>query len=166
MLTSRSWHKEPMEECTWKHSAHEKWGDNLFQGNIGLITGKYGNIQICFFKNVYSFWEREREREREGECARVWGRDRDRGRARIPSWLHTQREVQHGAWSHHWEIMTWAKIKSQTLNWLSTQAPWEALKFELGGSIVCWRCTQTFAPDCPGPNLDSGYEQCDQRRLL
>ena len=96
MLTSRSWRKEPMEECTWKHFAHEKWGNNLFQGNIGLITGKYGNIQICFFKNVYSFWERERERERGRMCTSVGEGQRQRESKNSKLAPHSERSPTRG----------------------------------------------------------------------
>ena len=65
---------------------------------------------------IYLFWERERERERERGRE---GRGRERGRERIPSRLHTQCRAQCRTQSHHAEIMTWAKIKSQILNWLS-----------------------------------------------
>ena len=42
---------------------------------------------------------------------------------RILSMLHTQHGVQYGAQFHNPEVMTWAKIKSQTLNHLSRGAP-------------------------------------------
>jgi len=41
------------------------------------------------------------------------GRSRERGR------LPTECRAQSRAWSHNPEIMTWAEIKSQMLNWLS-----------------------------------------------
>ena len=55
-----------------------------------------------------------------------WGVEgRDRGRERIPNRLHAQCRAGRGAPSHNLEIMTWAKIKSQMLNWLSHPgAPW------------------------------------------
>lgn len=37
----------------------------------------------------------------------------------ILSRLHTQWKAQRGVWSHDLEIMTWAEIKSWTLNWLN-----------------------------------------------
>ena len=62
--------------------------------------------------------EREREREREKEQASRWGVER--GRQRIPSRLHTvNTEPDAGLKLTNFEIMTWAKIKSQTLNRLS-----------------------------------------------
>ena len=50
----------------------------------------------------------------------MWeGRDKKRGRERIPNRLHPQHKYQCGAWSHNHETMTWAEVKSQTINWLS-----------------------------------------------
>ena len=43
------------------------------------------------------------------------GRVGQTGRKRITSWLLSEHGAQHGARSHDPEIMTWAKIKSQTL---------------------------------------------------
>ena len=50
------------------------------------------------------------------------GRGKEKGRERILSRLHSQHRAQCGVQSHDREIMTWAKIESQTLNWLSHQA--------------------------------------------
>ena len=63
------------------------------------------NIQyaVIFFKIIYLFWERERERER--ECT-------SRGGA-------ISMETDAGLDTTDREIMTWAKIQSQMLNWLS-----------------------------------------------
>ena len=48
------------------------------------------------------------------------GRGRKRGRKRIPSRLHTvSTEPDMGLKLTNCEIMTWAEIKSRTLNWLS-----------------------------------------------
>ena len=55
------------------------------------------------------FIEREREREREHE--HEWYRGKERGKERIRSRLCTV-STKH-------EIITWAQIKSQMLNWLS-----------------------------------------------
>ena len=55
---------------------------------------------------------REKKRERERPCVHRWG-EGQRERKRISSGLPTE----HGA--RCWEILTWAKIKSWTLNWLS-----------------------------------------------
>ena len=46
-------------------------------------------------------------------------REREKERERILSRLHAQCWTQSGAWSHDHKIMTWAKIKSRTLNQLS-----------------------------------------------
>ena len=47
------------------------------------------------------------------------GRGRWRRRMRISSRLHAEHRAWCGGQSHHPETMTWAKIKSQTLSWLS-----------------------------------------------
>ena len=59
-----------------------------------------------------------REREREiGNAVRRGQRKRER--ERLSSWLPTEHRVGGRAASQDPEIMTWAKIKSQSLNWLS-----------------------------------------------
>ena len=50
---------------------------------------------------------------------RGWGRGRRWGRERNLSRLHTQHRDQCAAWFHNSEIMTWAKVKSQVVNWLN-----------------------------------------------
>ena len=51
-------------------------------------------------------------------------RERERGRERIPSRLHAVRTEPNMELNPMiLEIMTWATIKSQTLNWLSHWAP-------------------------------------------
>ena len=45
--------------------------------------------------------------------------ERERKRGRILSRLHTQRGAQRDAWSQNSGIITWAKIKSWTINWPS-----------------------------------------------
>ena len=58
--------------------------------------------------------------EREGESASREGAERERGRERIPRRLHAvSREPRAGLKLMNREIMTWAQIKSRTLNWLS-----------------------------------------------
>ena len=47
----------------------------------------------------------DRKREWVGEGERIWGR------------FHTKHWMWHGAQSHNQEIMTWAKMKGQMLNW-------------------------------------------------
>ena len=64
---------------------------------------------LYYFFNVFIFileleWAR-RGAEGEGE--------------RVSSRLPAEHGAQQGAQSHHTEIMTWAKIKSQIFNWLS-----------------------------------------------
>ena len=72
------------------------------------------NFQVFFFS---LFISRERRRKEE------WGRGRKRGRDRIPSRLCTISSEPHaGLYPTNCEIMTWAKIKSWTLNWLSHPA--------------------------------------------
>ena len=48
---------------------------------------------------------------------------------RILSRLHSQHGAQWRAWSHNLEIMTWAEIKSWTLDWLSHPATLGGLQF-------------------------------------
>ena len=68
----------------------------------------YYIMSSFFFKKDLFILEREREQERAG-----------RGAERISSRL----PIEYGAWcgaqSQDPEIMTWAKIKSQLINWLS-----------------------------------------------
>ena len=45
----------------------------------------------------------------------TWVRGREEGE-RISSQLHVEREAWHGAPSHNPEVVTWAKVKNQTLN--------------------------------------------------
>ena len=67
-----------------------------------------------FLKFIYLFWERE------SACAQVGEGWRERDRERIPSRLHTvSAEPDRGLWLTKQEIMTWAEIKGQRLNWLS-----------------------------------------------
>ena len=75
---------------------------------------------LLFFSFLFkSVRERERERESESEHTRKKGR----GRERILSRLHAQCRAWCRAQSHEPGIVTWAEIKSQTLNWLSHQVP-------------------------------------------
>ena len=69
-------------------------------------------LTLVFWIFIYLFGERERERERES----TW----ERGRERISSRLHAiSAEPDRGLKPTNPKIMTWAEIKSQTLNWLS-----------------------------------------------
>ena len=62
------------------------------------------------FLSIYFFWERLRG------GVEGW---RERERERILKRLQAQHRAWHRAWSHHPEIMTWAEIKSWTVNQLS-----------------------------------------------
>ena len=84
---------------------------NLWELNIEVKLGYF-----CFF---IFFLILEIEKEREGGREQVRAGERSRGRERISSKFHAQRGVWHGAQFHDSGITTWAKIKSQSLNWLS-----------------------------------------------
>ena len=59
-------------------------------------------------------------------------------RERISSRLRTQHRDRLGVWSHNAEIMTWVKVKSRRLKWLSHPgAPWRILFLTLS----CQRCS-------------------------
>ena len=85
--------------------------------NLGKLLSKPVTLHFSpdyfnFFFNVY-FWERERKRAREGQ---------ERGKHRIHSRFQARdvsTEPDAGLELMNHEIMTWAKIKSQTLNRLS-----------------------------------------------
>ena len=64
---------------------------------------------ISILKNIYlCIWEWEKER------------GRDRGRERIPTRSHAiSTEPDAELEPTNWEIMTWTRIRSRTLNWLS-----------------------------------------------
>ena len=51
-------------------------------------------------------------------------RQKERGRERIPSQLHTQHEARHGAQTQDCEIMMWAKSRVGHLTHGATQVPW------------------------------------------
>ena len=77
-------------------------------------------LNIFIFLKKYIFFlfiERKREKERV---------QRQRERDRTPGRCYTEYSAWHRAWSHDPEIMTWAKIKSQThlTDW-ATQVPWK-----------------------------------------
>lgn len=68
--------------------------------------------------NIY--FERERERERMREREHKQGRGRERGKERLPNWLHTvSAEPNTGLDLMNRGIMTWAETGSQTLHRLS-----------------------------------------------
>lgn len=68
--------------------------------------GKISDIISFFFLRIYLFiWERVGENRRGG----AEGENHKRLPPEDRAWCR--------AWSHHPEMMTWAKIKSQTLNW-------------------------------------------------
>ena len=70
----------------------------------------YPSVYLSIYSSIH-FYFRERASTSEGNGQRE--------RERILNRLHTQHRAQHRARSHNSQIMTWAKIKSQTLNWLS-----------------------------------------------
>ena len=74
--------------------------------------------KVFLFLLMFTYFERERERER--ERVGQWGEGTQRGRERITSRLHAVRaEPDAGLHLMNFGIMTWAKIKSWTLNRLS-----------------------------------------------
>ena len=58
---------------------------------------------------------------------------------RKTSRLLTEKEAQCGAWSQHPEIMTWAEIKSQILNWFSHPGAPGGLPFLTIFLLVPWK---------------------------
>ena len=82
---------------------------------------------IFFFKLIYLFWERQRENK--------WGRGRESGRDRIPSrFCAVSMESDVGLKLTNHEILTWAEIKSRTLNWVShADAPLHVFLKECSG---------------------------------
>ena len=79
-------------------------------------------------KNVYYYliWSLalifiilERERQHMSMRSGWEGRGRARKGERILSRLHAHHRAGHGAGSYHPNIMTWAEIRSQRLNWLN-----------------------------------------------
>ena len=66
-------------------------------------------MPVNFFKALFFLfiWEREQARGRTDGDRETWSR------------LPTEHRAQHGTQSQDPEIMTWAEIKSQLLNWLS-----------------------------------------------
>ena len=82
-------------------------------------------FSIClFFKFIYLFWKRQRQ------CKSGRGRNRGRERESQPG---SKLPVQSLTWSlNSWncEIMTWAKTKSRSLNWLSQPGTPEMFSFD------------------------------------
>ena len=75
------------------------------------------NFCLCIY-----FWERERdrdrdtERERDSSCAQAGG-EAEREERKVPSRLHNvSAEPTTGPDPRNCQIITWAEIKSQTLN--------------------------------------------------
>ena len=74
-----------------------------------------------FFKFIYLFWERQTEQ--------VGKRQRERGRERIPSRLHTtSAEPYVGLKLTNREMVTWAKVRHLT-DWATQVPPFSFLKF-------------------------------------
>ena len=69
---------------------------------------------------MFIYFERERERKRERECTGKWQREREREweRENFKQNFCTSAEPDVGLDLTKCEIMTWAEIKSQTLNQL------------------------------------------------
>ena len=111
------------------------WCKSSNLSNLTLFSHLLTNIDITetsmelFIPSpqATSFWKRERKRDwkQSGEG------QRERKRERIPSWLHNvSTEPDVGLDLMICEILTWAKIKSRMLNWLSHQgAPMIILLF-------------------------------------
>ena len=105
-------------------------------GQLSLIISRWFLFNfILYLKFIYFERERERERHREGE--------------RFPSRFHTVgSEPNMGLELMNHEIVTWAKIKSRTLNRLRHPgAPfflWSLWIF----SSNCWTCFFIFALKC------------------
>ena len=80
-----------------------------------------------FLKSLFTYFEREKETAWAGERARK--RATERKGQRTPSKLHTvSTELNVGLDLMNYEIMTWAEIKTQRLNW-ATQVPLKADDF-------------------------------------
>ena len=86
---------------------HSGQGQLSWQGQ--WVFSLKNHFKNCFLK-FYLFWEKERESVCTG------GAESEGERERIPSRLHT---VSVGLEPTNHEIMTWAEIKNQALNWLS-----------------------------------------------
>ena len=78
---------------------------------ISIISFQLGDLSYCFLFCLFLFLESERAWAGEGEGQR--GRKRER-ESQCWAWSPMCR-----AWSHDPEIMTWAEIKSWSLNWMS-----------------------------------------------
>ena len=71
------------------------------------------------FFSLFIYLEREREWERESEHAETKGqRDREGENPKQALYFSVEPEMEFQP-MNHCEIMTWAEIKSWTLNWLS-----------------------------------------------
>ena len=96
---------------------------------MSLCHTSYDNFpanNFSVFLSLFILWERQRERERERErqrqrqSTRAGEGQRERERERIPRRLCiVSTESNMGLKPMNHEIMTWAKVKSWTVNWLS-----------------------------------------------
>lgn len=85
-------------ECLQASQEHYQYFSTNFKAYYEILhRNTYKEIFFLFFE------EEEEQRDRE----------------RILSSLCAQHRAQHGAQSYNPEIMIWAEIKSQALNWLS-----------------------------------------------
>ena len=86
---------------------------------------------------MFIYFETEREQESEHEQ----GKGRERGRERVPSRLcAVSMELDVGLDLMNHKILTWAEIKSQTLNWLShPDTPCLTLTANEWGPCAAWQ---------------------------
>ena len=127
--------KEIQEE-KWTDLTTELWGSNDWIDGEATHETTQEEEQwmtelgfcFCFLMFIYLFWERERgERQREKE------------RERIPSRLLTvSAEPNTGLKLMNREIITWANIKSWSLNWLRHPGAPELF-------LTCWVYTYLWA---------------------
>ena len=108
------------EFCWWLRLGEDSW-KNLFLQTSYIKTSQWNilsfamfhmmHVFVHFLKNIYLFL-REKKSANRGRA--------ERGRHRILSRFHTiSMEPDTGLKPMNRKIMTWAKIKSWTLNWLS-----------------------------------------------
>ena len=105
-----------------------------------LLGSLVGLLQPIFKKDLFIYFEREKL------YSHTWVRGRGRGRDSILSRLHAQHGAQRGDTSHDCEIMTWAEIKSQMLNWLShPDAPNDSFKMQVVMSFSSLKLSKEFS---------------------
>ena len=120
-LLSGIWYQRPLPHlssrlcCPWWESPRPGWGP-FSNGSRALLELKShlhlrnSRLPDVFCLFIYLLWERQRGREGQ----------RDREGARIPSRLcNVNAEPHMETQLRNREIVTWAQVKSQPLNWLS-----------------------------------------------